>query len=178
MIKNLCKKNICLREITIQDTDNILKWRNTKDVRQNLFTRNNITKDDHLRWLENKVEKGHCIQFIIFKSDEKVDFGTVFIKNIDNSNKKGEFGIFIGENNYRGKGYGRIAAELILEYTFNHTPLNRVYLKVLEENVGAIKSYRNAGFVYEGTLRQSYKYDNNFYDVVVMSILKNSWMER
>jgi len=171
------KENIRLRPITLNDTDNIVKWRNTDSVKRNLFTREDITHEDHIKWFNNYVMKGLCSQFIIELIEPSMDIGTVFIKNIDKKNDKGEFGIFIGEENLRGKGYGKIATELILEHAFMDLKLNRVYLSVLADNLSGVKCYTKAGFELEGVLRQDFKYGNNYYDVILMSVLRYKWME-
>ncbi|HBW13303.1 MAG TPA: UDP-4-amino-4,6-dideoxy-N-acetyl-beta-L-altrosamine N-acetyltransferase [Proteiniclasticum sp.] len=171
------EKNIRLRPISLNDTNNIVKWRNTDSVKQNLFTRDDITHEDHIKWFNNYVMKGLCSQFIIEIIEPSMDIGTVFIKNIDKKNDKGEFGIFIGEEEARGKGFGKTATKLILDHAFTELNLNRVYLSVFVDNLSGIKSYANAGFEQEGVLRQDYKYGNKYYDVLLMSILRHKWME-
>lgn len=169
--------NVLLRKIEISDTPNIVRWRNTESVKRNLYSQNDLTEEQHLWWLENKVKTGECSQYIINIDDTKehCDIGTVFIKNIDMQQQKGEFGIQIGEDKFRGMGYGKEAACQMLAIAFNELHLNRVYLSVLKSNVSAIKSYLNAGFLKEGILKEDYFRDGVFYDVIVMAITKNDW---
>ena len=47
-----------IRKITEQDTDNIIKWRNSPDVNINFIYRRPLTREDHLNWLHKKVETG------------------------------------------------------------------------------------------------------------------------
>lgn len=170
-------KMIRLRKIDYCDTDNIIKWRNTESVRKNLYVQDELTKEQHIWWLENRVFPGHCVQYIIEVNENGVstDIGTVFIKNIDTDTLKGEYGIQIGEESARGKGYGTEAAKQLLKIAFTELNLNRVYLTVLANNIGAIKSYKKAGFIIEGTLKSDYKRGNQFFDVVEMAILKSEW---
>lgn len=162
--------NIQLREINANDTPLIVKWRNSSNIKQNLFTQDDLTEQQHLWWLENKVATGECVQFIIELIEPYRLLGTAFIKNIDKKNRKGEFGMFIGEDAERGKGYGTASAQLTLKYGFDILGLNRIYLSVLSNNVSSIRSCEKVGFRKEGLLRQDYIRDDEKYDVVCMGI--------
>ena len=163
-----------LRKITEQDTHNIVKWRNQKFVKRNLFTQTDLSAEQHNNWLKAYVQTGMCSQYIIVAYENGVckDIGTTFIKNIDGFSKKGEFGIFIGEKEYLGRGYGKIATKLMLDIAFSELNLHRVYLYVMSDNVAAIKAYESVGFVVEGVLRQDFFRDGSFIDIVMMGKVK------
>lgn len=174
------KRTVVLRPISLQDTKNIVKWRNMPFVIKNLYSQQKITEEQHIAYYHSKIETGSVKQFIISLSetcnnDNVYDIGTVFIKNIDNHNHKAEFGLFIGDQTVLGKGYGQIATKLMLKYAFDDLSLNRVYLTVLSENTRAIHTYKKSGFVYEGELRQSYCGDGGFMNVTIMGITKDIW---
>ena len=164
-----------LRPIEAGDTDNILKWRNSPAVYNNLYTRDELTREQHLDWLKTRVETGLCRQYII--EVENLPVGTVFIKNIDRQSQKGEFGIFIGEKQARGKGYASVATQKILETAFSELELNRVYLTVFADNIPGIKAYLKAGFLAEGILKQDFLRPDGFVDIVVMGITKRDWKD-
>jgi len=157
--------------ISESDTDNIIKWRNSNLVKQNLFGSDDVTPEIHLNWLSEYVMKGKCCQFIIHAEGTPV--GTVFLKNIDYDNSKAEFGIFIGESTAHGKGYGTIAAKLITDFAFQELELNKIYLSVFNDNKGAIRSYEKVGFREEGILRQDYCKDGHFMDVLQMAMFRD-----
>lgn len=169
---------VFLRKIDIKDTSNILKWRNSKSVKNNLYSQEDLTEEQHICWLNNKVFTGLCAQYIIsvIDNESSQDIGTVFIKNIDHTCHKGEFGIQIGEESARGKGYGTEATLQILRIAFDELRLNRVYLTVLSNNIAAKKSYLKAGFLTEGILKEDYCRNGKFYDVELMAITKSQWI--
>ena len=106
-----------LLPISEDDTKNIVKWRN--HVRGQFLDRRLFTEESHNYWLHTMVETGKVAQFVIeVKGKDKI--GSVFLRDIDRKNKKAEFGIFIGEDRYQGKGYGTEAAELILQLSLIH----------------------------------------------------------
>ncbi|WP_407424912.1 UDP-4-amino-4,6-dideoxy-N-acetyl-beta-L-altrosamine N-acetyltransferase [Treponema sp.] len=179
MEKNNIQLEVKLRPLALSDTDNIVKWRNSQFVKNNLFSQNDLTVEQHVNYFNNVVSKGKCYQFIIEAKIgmETLDIGTTFIKNIDFDNRKGEFGIFIGEEKARGKGCAKLAIKEILQIAFNELNLNRCYLEVLSNNQTAIKLYKKVGFQIEGTLHQDYIRNEETYDVILMAILKENYMK-
>ena len=163
---------VSIRKITEEDTDNIIKWRNSPDVNVNFIYRALLTHEDHLNWLHNRVETGEVAQFIIHSAELGCEVGSVYLRDIDHKNRKAEFGIFIGEECGRGRGIGTSAADLIIDYGFNVLDLNRIFLRVFARNERAIASYKKAGFVFEGLFRQDVIVDGVKEDVVFMSILR------
>lgn len=166
---------VSIRKITPEDTDNIIKWRNSPDVNHNFIYRRPLTREDHLNWLRNKVDTGDVAQFIIHSDELGRDVGSVYLRDIDPDFKKAEYGIFIGEECARGHGIGSKAARLILEYGFEQLDLNRIFLRVFARNERAIVSYKNAGFVFEGLFRQDVILEGVKEDVVFMSILREDY---
>ena len=164
------QSNVKLIPIAESDTANIIRWRNSELVKQNLFSSDEVTVEIHQHWLSEYVMTGKCCQFIIHVEHNPV--GTVFLKNIDYDNSKAEFGIFIGESTAHGKGYGTIATGLIADFGFQELKLNKIYLSVFHDNKGAIRSYEKAGFKEEGLMRQEYYKDGHFMDVLQMAMLK------
>lgn len=166
---------IRLRTILVSDTAQIVKWRNSPTVARWLYSQEILTEEMHLNWLEKVVNNGRCSQFVIEECATSAGIGTVFIKNIDRENSKGEFGIYIGEENARGKGYAAQAARQILLHAFADLELNRVYLTVQHDNIAAIKSYQKAGFEHEGVLRQDFMRYDGYCDVICMAALRQRW---
>ena len=167
--------NVTIRPMTEADTANIVRWRNTPSVYEHFIYRTPLTEEAHLNWLHNRVETGDVAQFIIVDTESGEDVGSVYLRDIDTENKKCEYGIFIGEDSCRGKGIGSAAAKLALDYAFDTLGLNRVFLRVFADNTRAIKSYENAGFVYEGKFRDDVIIDGKAYDMVFMGILREDW---
>lgn len=114
----MLKDNLILREITIEDTENIIKWKNNPKVKKNFCIQEDLTKEVHLNWYKNKIQTGEVKQFIIKDEALGIEVGSTYLRDIDMKNKKAEFGIFIGEDSARGKGIGTKSAELTIEYGF------------------------------------------------------------
>ena len=77
----------------------------------------------------------------------------------------------------RGKGYGRQAMELIMDYCFNELELERLYLDHYTGNPAAYL-YKNLGFQPEGVLRNNCRKNGVLYDVHLLSMLKDEYLNR
>lgn len=167
---------INIRSITKNDTENIVKWRNSNFVKKNLYSQDDITIESHNLYFDKYILTKKCYQFIIELSEGNnvYDIGTVFLKNIDDKNLKCELGIFIGELSFLGKGYGKEATKKAVEFAFDVLKMHKVYLTVLEKNCDAIKTYKNSGFKIDGILIDDYYRNNEFYNVVIMSCINNN----
>jgi len=158
---------VSLREITEIDTPLILKWRNSDFVKNNFVFKEQFTEQSQKNWLNNVIEKGKAIQYIILFNN--LPIGSVYIRELDYVNKKGEFGIYIGESDYIGKGLSLLATKEILKIAFETLKLHRVYLRVFPDNIPAIKTYEKAGFIKEGILRDTVCVNGEFKDMVLMA---------
>lgn len=138
-------KQIYLRPMEITDTEKIVNWRNQDWVRRNFIYQEPFTIEGHMHWIRTQVETGHVIQFIICLTDGR-DIGSVYLRDIDREQGTAEYGIFIGEEDALGCGYGTAAAREALVYAFTKLSLNKIYLRFLADNIGAGKSYERAGF--------------------------------
>lgn len=171
----MIKNNVELRKITEQDTDNILRWRNKPEVKKNFCIQEDLTKEEHTKWFKNKIQTGEVEQFIIIDRTTNEPVGSTYLRDIDMKNNKAEFGIFIGEDSARNKGIGTDTASLIVEYGFEELKLNKIFLRVFSNNLGAIRAYEKAGFTYEGTAKEDIFLPNGKYqDIVFMSKLNNN----
>ena len=63
---------VTLRPIVPEDTENIVRWRNTESVLQNFIDRTKLTAQIHEKWLENYVFQGKAVQMIINIGAEEI----------------------------------------------------------------------------------------------------------
>ncbi|MEV5499525.1 GNAT family protein [Nonomuraea fuscirosea] len=84
-----------------------------------------------------------------------------------------EFGLYIGEKDCQGRGYGTEAARLMCSYGFARMRLHRITLWVVEANVSAIHCYKKVGFVEEGRAREAFRdREGHWHDKVLMGLLE------
>ncbi|MCL2052204.1 MAG: GNAT family N-acetyltransferase [Lachnospiraceae bacterium] len=166
-------EKICLRPADYADTDLIVNWRNQPFIRDNMIYRKPFTVDGHHEWIRLMIETGKAAQFIILEKTGLRPVGVTFLRDIDSGNEKAEFGVFIGEKDAIGLGYGTEAALLMLDYAFNALKLHKVFLRLISTNAAAEKSYLKAGFIREAYLKDEVKIEGEFVDIILMSKLKD-----
>ena len=160
-------QQIYLRPITIADTDDIVRWRNETKVVENFIYRKPVSKEEHLNWMEKKVKSGLVHQFIICRKEDDKPLGSIYLQNFEEENKKGEWGIFLGEPDAYGKGIGTEAAKLILAYGFETLGLHKVISKVLAYNQASVRMNENAGYKQEAYLKDELFLDGKYEDLIL-----------
>lgn len=164
-------ERVDLRPISDADTDNIIYWRNSEHVRSNFIYQALFTRETHREWLRTKVDTGLVKQFIIHAKDVNRDVGSVYLRDIDATHRRAEFGIFIGEENQMGKGIGSECIRLIVHYGFETLHLHKVFLRVLADNEIAQKAYEKAGFMQEAYLKDEVCVRGEYKDLILMRVL-------
>ena len=149
-------------KITDELVDDYVAMINDRDV-QKLISHVvcSYSRDDELKWIEDKLKDGHPIFSMIDKNTNKF-IGNIEILHIkDNA---GELGISINQE-MQNKHYGTEAIKRLLEYAFNDLKHTGMALYVFKTNERAIKVYKNCGFVIlgDGRVNDEYRmiYKNN-----------------
>jgi RimJ/RimL family protein N-acetyltransferase len=97
------------------------------------------------------------------------------VNHMDRKNRVARVGIFIGDREYLGKGYGTDAMKVLLEFLFEEYNVNKIKLSVFDYNKRAIKSYEKCGFKTEAILRDSVFRYGKYQDMRSMAILKEEY---
>ncbi|CAN5672716.1 MAG: GNAT family N-acetyltransferase [Rubrobacteraceae bacterium] len=111
--------------------------------------------------------------FAIEADGKLVGFCGLF--EIDETSRTCELGIFIGDKEFWGHGYGRDAVRLLLDYAFRLRNFRRMWLEVHSENERGIRAYKSCGFIEEGRLREHTWLDGRYVDMVLMGVLRDEW---
>lgn len=164
-------KDIYLRSITLDDTEDIVCWRNSLRVLKNFIYQAEFTKESHEEWMYNRVMTGEVVQFIICLKENDRPVGSVYFRDIDKKNKKAEYGIFIGEDDCVGKGIGSETARLAVAYARDEMKLHKLMLRVFADNKAAVRSYEKAGFVQEGCLKDEHFSGGRYRDLILMAVI-------
>ena len=136
--------DVKLRRLEKNDAFHSVIWRNDPDIWTATISSptKKIKITDELDWIEKVLKEKNSKRFAIEADGKYV--GNVQLTNI--KNEESYFGIFIGDKSFWGKGVGKIATKLILNFAFSKLLLNKVKLKVRKENIAAFNIYRKTGF--------------------------------
>ncbi|MBQ8815910.1 MAG: GNAT family N-acetyltransferase [Lachnospiraceae bacterium] len=165
------EQQIYLRPMTEEDADVIVAWRNNPELKKFFISQADFTREGHLKWFKTMKESGRACQMMICDKKDGKPLGSVDIKDIDKEHRKGEYGIFIGDEEARGRGIGTEAARLMIQYGFEVLGLHRIYLRALAGNERAIRSYEKAGFKQEGYLYDDVCINGKYVDIVWMAVV-------
>lgn len=104
--------------------------------------------------------------------------GFVTLSDIEPQHRSAGFAIALDPDS-GGHGYGVDAARTMVRYGFREVGLRRVWLHVWAYNERAIRTYRKAGFVEEGRLRDAVFHDGRWHDQLVMSAIATDpgWLD-
>ena len=137
---------IILRPITVEDTEDILRWRNSRHVMEHFIIREPLTEEMHKKWLREQVAAGTVEQYVIVVKESGRGIGSQYFQHINREEHTAEFGIFIGDKDELGKGYGREVLDLSLKHARDDMKLKSVSLRVIDDNDVAYKLYLSRGF--------------------------------
>lgn len=116
--------------------------------------------------------------FAIRTNDDGKAIGIAGFDEILWSNRVATVFIGIGEPEYAGKGLGREAMRLLLDFGFNELNFHRIQLNVISYNDIAIRLYEGLGFVREGVCRELIARDGKRYDLLLYGMLDSEWRQR
>ena len=101
-------------------------------------------------------EKSGDVNFTIYEKEHGKPIGVSGFAHIQSVNRDAEFGIYLGEETFKNKGFGTEAAILTIDYAYNERAL-RVYEKI--------------GFRKIGVRRRAQFLGGQFIDDIYMDIL-------
>ncbi len=168
-----------LREYRKEDAQRAKSYINDPEVKRLLDSSvpSLKTLHDEERWIADISESKDQYHFAIETLAEEKYIGGCGINSIDWKNSVALVGIFIGDRNYWGKGYGTDAMGILVRFIFEQMNLHKIKLTVFSFNERAIKSYEKLGFQREGALRQELFRDGQYHDIHIMGLLREEYYQ-
>lgn len=161
-----------LRDLTENDLDALVRWRNDPVVNKYLSDRLK-TKTETETWY-NRLRGNPEVWLKAITYDSRL-IGYAVIESIDETNRKCELVIIIGESDYWEKGIGSFVLQKMLEHTFVTLQMHRVWAVTSRNNERSEKLLKKAGFTHEGVMREPIIIDGKFKDLLMYSILENEY---
>ncbi len=149
---------IKLREVTPADGENIAKWRNSINVIKHCIDKTVISKESNQIFYEKMIVTGKYRQYIVERVDEEFgglfayQIGTIYFKDIDETNHKCELGMFPGEDEEWNSESQKLAVEQMLQKAWHDLSLHKVYAYVYTDCHEEVKLLEDCGFIKEGEL--------------------------
>lgn len=131
----------------------ILEWRNSEFVRSQMLRQHPISREEHEAWLAGQRNNASDSRCRVAHVDDK-PFGVVALHHLDRRAGNSDWGMYIGEKEFLGRGLGKVLLAEILRWGFEEMNLRRLYTSVLATNEQALDLYLQAGFSQEGRWRE------------------------
>ena len=168
--KKVQGERLYLSPMNTDDAEIYTKWMNDFNVSGNLGNyRSMISLHNEKKALEEMASEGH--NFAIVLNDSNTLIGNISLMDVDGIHRSATVGLFIGEAEKRGKGYGTEALRLIVGYGFKILNLHNIMLLVHSDNEQGYACYKKAGFKEFGRRRESQFKNGRYVDDIYMEIL-------
>ncbi|PGD82250.1 hypothetical protein COM47_20655 [Bacillus wiedmannii] len=162
----------CLKR---KDLDLILKWRNTKEIRSVMYDDHQITIDEHLKWYEKLVMDDTKVARLLTYKEKPIGF--VNFTKIDEMNQTCYWGFYIGEKEGVRRA-GTVLGLLALDYIFETKGIHKVCAEIIESNRISLNFHQKLGFQEDGRYENYICRDNDYIDVITMTLFHEQWTER
>lgn len=162
-----------LRPMRKEDKSITLPWRSDPEIIESIVGyRFPVTEVSEDKWYDsvlNDQTRTRAIFAIEDLQDNSI-VGHLHLNNIDWIARTSSFGIVIGDKDKQGQGIGTEATRILLRYGFDYLNLRKINLEVTEYNERAQKTYEKIGFKIEGILKDQVYLNNQYYDIILMSL--------
>jgi len=125
--------------LTSDEKEMLLEWRNHQSIRQWMFTKEPISLENHLNYIKTLVDKKDRVYFMLKEQGKAI--GVIDFTNI--SKNKANIGLYAKPFL---KGKGKILMNSILDYGFNVLKVKTLISEVLDSNESAIRLYKKFNF--------------------------------
>jgi RimJ/RimL family protein N-acetyltransferase len=125
-------------------------------------------------WYSTRNEQPDRLDLAVVNKATGRCVGEVVLNDWNDANRSCGFRALLGPGG-RDRGLGTEAARMIVGYGFERLGLHRISLEVYSFNPRARRVYDNIGFIAEGVLRETLRWDGGWIDATVMSILAPEW---
>lgn len=165
-------RRVSLRPVEDGDFEAIRDWQNDPDVWWWQDYESSFSLADIAESEERARKEGH--PFIIEVEGRPI--GRIGLNNFRRRDRICSLYVFIGESDFRGKGYGVDAMTTLLAYAFDRLDLHQVEVWCLASDERDIRVFEKVGFEREATLRDRSWKDGQWHDRVVMSVQSEAFV--
>ena len=164
---------VALRALEPTDLDTLYRWENDTALWSVSDTIAPYSREALWHYLENytgDIYAQRQLRLMITTPTDGSPVGTVDFLNFDPLNNRAELGLFIASE-YRGKGLGRQALELLTAYARDHIGLRQLYVFIALDNEVCLRLFEDFGSSRAGTLKSWVKRGNTYRDVALMQMI-------
>jgi ribosomal-protein-serine acetyltransferase len=136
---------------------------------------NTRTSNDVLEHIKRSLKdyaEMELLSYTVFNGKEVIGRISAWISNEDTRTIEIEYWIVKSESN---KGIMTECTKRIMDLSFEYLKAEKVEIQCSTENIASNKLAKKLGYMFEGTLRNSEKVNNNIYDLNVYGMMKKEY---
>ena len=159
-----------VRALTAEDLPMVRAWRNHPTVRRFMFTRHEITAEEHQAWFAAAARDATRRMLIVTEGEEPigyVQFSGVAAGGVS------DWGFYARPG--APPGTGRRLGRAALDHAFSVLALHKVCGQAMAANAASIAFHERLGFAREGVLRDHKCVDGVYYTLVCFGLLRQEW---
>ncbi|MDO1500224.1 GNAT family N-acetyltransferase [Winogradskyella maritima] len=168
-------KQVYLRALEPEDLEFIHAIENDESLWELSHTQTPYSKYLIKQYLENAhqdIYEAKQLRLVICSKDDEA-LGLIDLFNFDFKNKRAGIGILIQNKANRGKGYGKEALSLLVDYCFLQLQLHQLYCNISETNTTSLRLFKNEGFVEIGVKKEWNHTPNGFVNEVLLQLISD-----
>lgn len=127
-------------DMTYDEADMVLKWRNNNSIKQWMFNQDEISLENHTKFVTSLKDRNDKTYFLVQQGDEYI--GVIDFNEINNNDLK--IGLYV---NPSLRGVGKKLMTLIVKYAFDTLKVNKIFAEVFSNNSKAFSLYTKYNFV-------------------------------
>lgn len=159
-----------IRPMTGQDLTLVLAWRNHPQVRQHMFTRHEISMDEHRAWFDRV--SADPTRRVLLAEDADGPFGCVQFSQVAPAGTA-HWGFYVRPQAPRGSGT-RLGT-LALDHAFGALQLHKVCGQALQANAASRAFHLKLGFTQEGVQHEPQPGQDAPRAVICFGLLADRW---
>jgi len=125
-------KLVAILNINDELKEKVRQWRNKEEIRKFMTNQDIISKEEHLNWLKSLTSRKDHKAWVVFYEGEPI--GLINFSKINYHQKSAFTGIYIGENEYKGKSLGKCMRFQQMKIFFEEMKFKTLYVAVLSSN--------------------------------------------
>ncbi len=126
-------------DLSMEEKRMILSWRNNKLIREWMYNQEEISLEEHLKFIESLKIDDTKLYFLVKKESEYL--GVIDFTDIKKNSV--HMGLYIKP---QLKGYGRLFMEIIIYYSFKILKVKKIIAEVFSRNLKAYILYKEFNF--------------------------------
>lgn len=170
-------KRIYMRPIELTDAPTLQRYANDPIVRKtisNQYPYSLLSEEEWIKKISKESEKDVVLAMLLQDTDQLI--GVMGLHKISAKDRTAMTGALIGNEEWRGKGYGTEAKMIFLEYAFNELNLRKICSHALAFNIASLRFNEKCGYKEEGRQKKHVFVNGDYVDLVFTAVFREDFM--